>query len=300
MARALPALRITDCRPLAGGFRNSNFKIVAGSYAFVLRLYRHQRALCRKELDLMRLVGAAIPVPEVVHAEPDGLDGVPPFVVTRFVEGITFHDLTLGGDCAAIAQAACSAGETLSAIGRFAFDRPGWLAPGPAVADPIIEGADPFPRFVDQCLSSPHLAARMPADLRNRTHSTVWRAAGELAELARHTRLVHGDFNARNLLVRPMGGQWRVAAVLDWEFAVSGSPLADIGNFLRYESHARPLAEPHFSAGYGRLPEGWRRLARLLDLAALCEFLVREELRAGLAEEVLAMVRATVAGCHLL
>src|SRR6185437_6695629 len=42
-------------------------------------------------------------------------------------------------------------------------------------------------------------------------------------------------------------GTWTVAAVLDWEFAVSGSPLLDIGHFLRYECASRPLAEPHFS-----------------------------------------------------
>jgi hypothetical protein len=43
---------------------------------------------------------------------------------------------------------------------------------------------------------------------------------------------------------------WRVAAVLDWEFALSASPLTDVGHFLLHECASRPLAEPHFSEWY--------------------------------------------------
>jgi aminoglycoside phosphotransferase (APT) family kinase protein len=86
--------------------------------------------------------------------------------------------------------------------------------------------------------------------------------------------------------------------VLDWEFAVSGSPLGDLGNFLRYERAARPLAEPHFSAGYahagGVLPGDWRRLARVLDVAAICERLTHGQLPDTAVAELVELVRAIV------
>jgi aminoglycoside phosphotransferase (APT) family kinase protein len=89
-----------------------------------------------------------------------------------------------------------------------------------------------------------------------------------------------------------------VAAILDWEFAVSSSPLADLGSFLRYERAARPLAEPHFSEGYqragGRLPHGWRRLARLADLVALGESLTHDHLPDPVATELVELLRATI------
>jgi hypothetical protein len=89
-----------------------------------------------------------------------------------------------------------------------------------------------------------------------------------------------------------------VAAVLDWEFAISSSPLADIGNFLRYERAARPIAEPHFSAGFmragGRLPHDWRRLARIADLVALCDGLTHDELPDAVTVDLVELVRATV------
>ena len=89
-----------------------------------------------------------------------------------------------------------------------------------------------------------------------------------------------------------------MAAVLDWEFAVSGSPLADVGHFLRYERSGRPAAEPHFRTGYleagGRLPPEWRRLARLVDLVALCEMLPHDGLPDAAAAELVALMCATV------
>lgn len=46
------------------------------------------------------------------------------------------------------------------------------------------------------------------------------------------TSLVHGDFHLRNVMTVPGGG--RVRAVLDWELATLGDPLADLGSFLAY------------------------------------------------------------------
>jgi aminoglycoside phosphotransferase (APT) family kinase protein len=122
-----------------------------------------------------RLPGGLVPVPAVIHAEPYGLEDLPPFTLARYVEGISLRDLRRRGDAGAIAEAAYSAGETLAAIGRATFARPGWIAPGPAVTAPLLEGKDPTPRFVDLCLGSIHLERRMAADLRDRgtgrTHS---------------------------------------------------------------------------------------------------------------------------------
>jgi aminoglycoside phosphotransferase (APT) family kinase protein len=237
-------------------------------------------------------------VPDVIGAEPRGLDDLPPFVLMTYVEGISFRDLKRSGDMDAVAQAAYSAGETLAAIGRVNFPKPGWLGPGPDVTAPLLEGNNAVPRFVDLCLASPNFERRMPAELRDRTHAWVWSRAPELAGLDHEARLVHGDFNRRNLLVRSVAGSWSVAAVLDWEFAISGSPLNDLGNFLRYERASRPLAEPHFSAGYlhagGELSQEWRRLARPLDLTALCESLTHDQLPDTAAAELVELVRATV------
>jgi aminoglycoside phosphotransferase (APT) family kinase protein len=169
---AFSGSRIVELQPLGDGLRNANFKLRLDGQPepVVLRIYEHDASLCRKELDLFRLAGGSVPVPEVIHAEPHGLEDLPPFTLARYVEGISLRDLRRNGDTGATAEAAYSAGETLAAIGRY------------------------------------------------------------------------------------------------WEFAVSGSPLGDVGNFLRHERASRPLAEPHFSAGY--LHGGGSRKCWILPLYA--------------------------------
>ncbi|MGA7080484.1 MAG: phosphotransferase [Terriglobales bacterium] len=297
---AFPRAHVVDAQPLTDGWRNANFKLRLDCTPepVVLRIYEHDASICQKEVDLIRLIGGSVPVAEVLHTEALGSDDIPPFVLMRHVEGITFRDLARAGDTEAIAQAAYSAGETLASIGRTTFSKPGWLAPGPSVAAPLLEGTDRVPRFVDLCLASAQLRERMAVDLRERTHALTWSWARQFADLDGEACLVHGDFGKRNLLVRRMAGQWVVAAVLDWEFAVSSSSLADLGHFLRYERASRTVVEPHFSDGYlhagGKLSQNWRQLARVVDLTALCESLTHDELPKTVVSELIELARATV------
>jgi aminoglycoside phosphotransferase (APT) family kinase protein len=111
--------------------------------------------------------------------------------------------------------------------------------------------------------------------------------------------LVHGDFNSPNIFVRQERGSWRVAAILDWEFAFAGSTLCDIGNMLRYERPAQPRYEPHFSRGLidggWRAPDDWFLRARLADLPALCELLSRDDVPEAVVIELRDLIEATCA-----
>ena len=65
------------------------------------------------------------------------------------------------------------------------------------------------PEFMELFLASVALQGRMAGDLRDRIRSMVWASAGQLARIALENRLVHGDFNKRNVLVRPTSGVWQ-------------------------------------------------------------------------------------------
>jgi len=293
---AFPQRRVLSAAPLAGGLRNANFKVALDGSpgTVVLRLYEHDASICRKEADILRRLAGVVPVPQLYQVKEGVSEELPPFALMQYVDGITFHELKNRRDREAIAQAARSAGETLAAIAGVSFDRAGWLGPGLAVGAPLLEGPDPLPRFLDLCLAQPIAERRIPAEWRHRVRDGVWQCAARLAELDTDPRLVHGDFNRRNLLVRPAGGHWRVTAVLDWEFAVAGSPLADVGSFLRYEKPDAPLVEPHFSEGYraggGSLPADWRALSCWLTLSGICESLTHEDLPDGIADELVELL----------
>lgn len=295
-----PGCRVVDALPFVDGLRNANFRIQLDSIPqfIVLRVYEHDASLCQKELDLLNLVKNSVPVAEVLHGETNGIDQIPPFLILSYVEGITFRELKRSGDAESIAQAAFDLGRTLAVIGRSEFQRSGWLGPGPCVTTPLLEGLDPGPRFIDLCLSHANVEQRMTTRLRERVSASVWSFAPQLAVMGEEAHLVHGDFGNRNVLVRKASGKWTVSAVLDWEFAIAGSPLADVGHFLRYETLSRPRVEPQFSQGFmeagGTLPDDWRRLARVVDLMALCESLTHDALPSTIVSELIELVAATV------
>lgn len=103
--------------------------------------------------------------------------------------------------------------------------------------------------------------------------------------------LVHGDFRNGNLMVdlqaaAPDGSQGRLAAVLDWELACLGDPMADLGwmlvNAWRFGQIDRPVGgfaglAPFFDgyvAGGGRLDEArvrWWQVLGTLRWGIICE-----------------------------
>jgi aminoglycoside phosphotransferase (APT) family kinase protein len=75
------------------------------------------------------------------------------------------------------------------------------------------------------------------------------------------TTVVHGDYRIGNVMVAP-DDPARIIAVLDWEMATLGDPLADLGYTLIYWGSAYPYIEP--SAEIPDLP-GFMTEAELID-----------------------------------
>ncbi len=305
MAQLFPRSRVSTFAVLSGGLINTNLKVEldSGRKQVVLRLYRNGSDVCRREAAILRKVRNTVPVPELIHAEPANLDRLGPFSVLEYVVGMTFQQLKRTGNLEAIQQAAASVGQTLAAIGRYQFQKIGRLlvdegSDTVSVGAPYVEGRDTVPRILDQFLVSPNVERRVGSGTVCRLHDFMWSWAQRLADFDNDHSLVHGDFGNRNILVREKRDGWRVAAILDWEFAFSGSPLLDVGHFLRYERSAQPLREPQFSRAFveygGELPDQWRKIARVIDLTGIVECLTHDELPADLEAELIDLIYATL------
>ena len=303
IAQALPHQKIENVEPLTGGLINTNLKVQFASAhpPIVLRIYRDGSDVCRKELAIHDLVKAVLPVAGIIHTAPDGLDGSPSFAILELVAGLTFQQLKRIGNSKAIKQAARSVGETLAAIGRFKFHTSGQVIAKEdrlQVGAPFIDGPNPIPRLIDRFLESPRCQQRAGAKLIKELHNFAWAWSDRLPNLDTDSCLVHSDFGNRNILVNEVNGQWKVVAVLDWEFSFSGSPLLDVGHFLRYELLEAPLREPYFSQSFvehgGHLPENWRDIVRVIDLTALVEHLTHDDLPRDVEAELLGLINATL------
>ena len=305
LAKVFPQKTIAAVEPLSGGLINTNLRIdfQCNHDPVVLRLYRAGANVCRKEIAVHNLIQSEVPVPKILYAEPDPVDDIPSFAILEFVDGLTFQQLKRTGDVEAIKQASSSVGETLAALGRFRFLKPGrFVVEGPSeqlsVGASYIEGPNPIPRLLDTFLESEVCQNRAGAKLVERLRDFAWSWADQIPDLDAQPTLVHCDFGNRNILVREKNGKWIVVAVLDWEFALSGSPLLDVGHFLRYETVDHPLREPHFSKAFvehgGCLPEGWRDIVRVIDLTALVECLTHDDMPAEVESELIELILATV------
>ncbi len=151
-----------------------------------------------------------------------------------------------------------------------------------------------FEQFLFTGQSGQHLGPTLTRHLRNFLKDN----AHYFDAIKAARSLVHSDFKGFNILVRQLDNRWNVSTVLDWEFAFAGSPLVDIGNMLRY-SHLYPaIFEQEFINGYreqgGMLLQDWKKIAKLVDLLSLCEFLNSPTPRDALCQEVTGLIINTL------
>jgi aminoglycoside phosphotransferase (APT) family kinase protein len=279
---ALPGRRIADLQPLPGGHSTSNAVLVTDTgERLVLRRYPG-RDSCAVEAALAARLAGRVPVPAVVAVDPTGAGAGEPVLLSRFVPGTPVSRLLpeLAGSAAGALGGAV--GAVLAGIGEVSMPRPGFfdgpdLMPGPPGAEPTAD----LPVFVDRCLAETERAASyaLTAAERDGLRALAHDCAPLLVAVRGAHRLVHSDFNPKNLLAVPDGAGWRISAVLDWEYAFSSTPLFDVGNMLRFEADQTPAYNAGVVAGYrgagGQLPDGWRAISRALDLFALADLLTR-------------------------
>ncbi|MFF8998197.1 phosphotransferase family protein [Streptomyces achromogenes] len=309
LREALPGDRPLHAEVLRGGHNNESLLLTTGrGHRYVLRRYLPgapgvPRNPCAVEAALLRRLRGRVPVPEVVAEDPDGRATGRPALVYRFVDGTPLADVLASAppDVTGLGRAV---GSALARIGGIALPGSGHFTDGTLSPGRRGDGyLGDLPGFVSRCLASVpdpdesaatdtfgrgtarpgadgtgRAGARLGADEVRALSRLAARYAALCAAAGRERRLVHNDFNPKNVLVARHGdGTWRVTAVLDWELAFSGPPLTDVGNMLRF-AHEYPSGfAASFVAGFrdgsGPLPDDWRRLSRALDLFALADIL---------------------------
>ena len=174
---------------------------------------------------LSALAGTRVPVAPLVAACTDDEVIGAPFYVMQYVPGVV---LRTRADTKALTEAQAAdlsrrLAEMLAAIHGVDVNQVG-------LGD-LGRGAGYLRRQLDRWQRQWELSAtrEMPG-----YEELVQRLAGALpAETESQTTLVHGDYRLDNVLVT-LDPQPRITAVVDWEMATLGDPLADLGLTLVY------------------------------------------------------------------
>jgi aminoglycoside phosphotransferase (APT) family kinase protein len=242
-----------------GGRSNLTYRVTdAAGGRWILRrpplssLHASAHDVLREHRIMAALRPSAVPVPDMVGAEPrPDLIGAP-FFVMAYVDGTVLADQATA-ERALEPAARARAGESIVDL----------LATLHAV-DPAAVGLADLGRGGDylgrQLRRWGGQLDRLDDDGRMRAVLHRLRASPpEQGDVA----IVHGDFRPGNMIV---GSDGTVRALLDWELCTLGDPLADLGWLLAYWGSgtevALPLSVPTRAAGFPSREAVLERYAR--------------------------------------
>lgn len=192
--------------------------------------------VAREHRILSALQGSDVPLPVVHGLCEDPAVADRPVLVVSFVDGLVLDER---GDAEGLPPAArhavgLSLVDTLARIHAVELDRVGL----DDLASHKPYAARQLKRWAGQWELS-----------RTRDLAELDRLTGRLHERepgAGEVTLVHGDCHLRNVIIDPDDAQ--VRAILDWELATLGDPLADLGTALAYWPQAGDPPTMRFDA----------------------------------------------------
>ncbi|QAY96308.1 hypothetical protein CWB41_11690 [Methylovirgula ligni] len=292
-----PGDRLRSFAPVSGGLTNTNYKVqlVEHRAPLLLRLYQRGIAPARKERAIDTLIARRVPVLHFFHlGEANPVTGHP-YAVLDWIEAPDLQQSLAYMTQERRLALAPKIGRTLAAIHGFRFEVFGFFEDDLKIKGPIDFDRAGLLAYLDQSLIQGRGGERLGPELTQRLLAYAAEHGNILSDWLQQPSLVHGDFNAANILIRPEAGD-EIAAIIDWEYALSASPAIDFGNLLRPPfdadtTFAEALARAYVEAG-GFLPRDWRRIARLADIFSFADILNRPQ-AAGV---VVADARRIVAG----
>jgi aminoglycoside phosphotransferase (APT) family kinase protein len=297
---AFPGRKIISAELLTAGHCNTNYKIRVSDLndAFVLRIYVRNHEAIQKDWDIFHLVQESVPIPELLYADLHGAEYDKPYAIMKWVDGLLLSEVMAQEKSDDLVACGYDVGAVLARIGTYTFPQAGFFGPGLTVIESFEAGPTSYLNGIEQYLAQERVRQQLGEAQIKQLEQFVSSNAEYLTEMAETASLVHSDFKGINILVHQHAQRWKVAAVLDWEFAFAGTPLLDIGNMLRYEYLYPPEFETEFIRGFqdhgGNLPKNWKKVIKLLDLLNLCEFLNKETPSTAMIDEVKGLIANTL------
>jgi len=304
---AFPGQSVVANDLTSGGLVNTNVRLELSEHRrpVLLRLYTRDPDLdaapmpdvAAKEAALHRLLAPKLPVPRVIFAAPDNPITGHAYMLRDWADGQRLEVVAHEQTTAVLVELARDIGTVLAGIHSVTFAEGGFLD-GRLNVVPFPPGiGGRLPELLETLLGVLG-KERLGPELTQALMAFAQREPNLGASWPGPPRLTHADFGGSNILVRIDERGARVAAVIDWEFALSGSPMMDLGNLLRPPLGELPDFEDAVAAGYrgagGVLPDDWRRLTLYSGLADWASFLGRPRINDALIDDARRMISRTL------
>ena len=273
---AYPGKQLGLSQIIAGGCANLNVKIQLENEEslLILRIHLRDKKSAILEKNIGNLLKNVLPVPQILYI--GNIDNYC-FSVSEFMPGIPLRDLLLSKTPHGLETIMYEVGMALSKIAAHKFPKTGFFNENLEIVEEL--GDDSLKSFSLSCLEHEGVKKYLSHEMIVKIKSLL-ESLPPLDNLG--ANLVHADFDLANILVAEVDGKWKISAILDWEFAYSGSWLNDVANMLRY-AHKMPDG---FKIGFlkglednnFKLPENWQSITNQYTLASLLDSMTRHDL----------------------
>lgn len=279
------------------GLANTSYQVTFSSHhpPVILRIYLREPAACQREFALHQLLKAKVPVAEMFYIDTSCSVIPYPFAVMEWVEGVLMRDVVLSGEMEAIEACADAAGNHLAILREMCFPHSGFFQEDLSITPFAVTPTS----FCLDFLAKPEIYLSLGSHLSAALEQVV-ESNPSLYPDEQAVNLTHADYDPANILVKQQQGKWKIAAILDWEFAFACSYLLDMGTFLRYSHRLPQCYEQAFCKGIEtgkKLPPEWKKSVKLMDIGCLLSLIEHQssEKSPRLHRDVVSLLQDTVA-----
>ncbi|GAA2784003.1 phosphotransferase [Crossiella cryophila] len=269
--------RVLATRTLAGGFSHQTCLLTLTTGQVVARFGGPDPVI---EAAVMAAARPHVPVPQVLLVRP-GTAVTRPVMVIEYRTGALLSHVLADDSLtpAELGALGAEVGRVAAAISAVEFDRPGFFTDEQLTVGPERPWSAQLPELVASWLADTP-DTRLDAAAQAAWLELCTAHAPALTAVDGQSRLVHSDLNPKNILVSRVGADWRVDAVLDWEFSYAGCPYGDAANMARFGTEYPTGFLPAFHTAFAAHqpatpPANWAYLGRVLDMFALTELVTR-------------------------
>lgn len=287
---------IVAIKPMTEGCANTNYKISFKRHIpVVFRIYTRDSRAMGREADIFRVVHEHVPVPSIIALDDTKKHINYSFGIFTYIRGISMRELVLAGDEKIISACCIDAGRYLAALSNIRFPKQGFFEENLK----IKYFMNNYINYFMAQLEDRNIKRELGKNIINKLQKLIYENEKYLPDI-NQANLTHGDYDPANIKVGKIKNRWGVVGILDWEFAFSGSYYFDIGTMLRFSHKLPKYYERSFITGleqHGlKLPQDWRKYARLIDLLSLLQLLRfnSKDARPKLNSDVTALIKYTL------
>jgi aminoglycoside phosphotransferase (APT) family kinase protein len=266
---------IMNIIPINEGCRTTNYIIETSKLKkYILKIFFSTEQNYKKEIKLLKMLreDGIKSVPKIYRVSKDRIIDNREYAIYEYMEGKTIGQAVSEG-YEPQEEFVRDVAKNLAKIHSYKFSEIGFL-------DQDLKLQKELPQLVlwYEMFMGINAKRRLGKDIVNKIHQIVKDNEKVLFELDKDVRLVHGDFQGTNILVKDN----KLSGILDWEFAMAGHPLADIGQFFRYEEYFNKKLIEVFEDEYSKssdykLMKDWYKISKLRDLTNLVQLINANE-----------------------